>query len=94
LAKTVFLLGSAASLFGGVAYSLVTIKANASVNVNVAAKATVEVGAGAKAKAKPKAKANTVAKSESGAGKTTKAVIVKGRKTMKTINIGNHWCPN
>jgi hypothetical protein len=87
LAKTVFLLGSVASLVGGVADSPVTVKANASVNVNVAAKAAVDVSLGSKAKAKSKAK--TAAKSTAGTKKTTKAGAVKGHKTMKTINTGN-----
>ena len=89
LAKTVFLLGSVASLVGGVAYSLVTVKANARVNVDVTAKAAVDVNVGSKAKARSNAKAKTAAKSKAGAKKTTKAGTVKGKKTMNTINIGN-----
>jgi hypothetical protein len=83
LAKTVFLLGSVASLVGGVANSLVTIKADASVNAHVGA--AVSLGSMAKAKSGTK----TVAKSKTGAKKTTKAGMVKGKETMKTINTGN-----
>jgi hypothetical protein len=89
LAKTVFLLGSVASLVAGVAYSLVTVKANASVNVSVAANAAVDVDAVDKAKAGSKAKAKTAAKSKASAKKTTKAGTVKGKKTMNTINTVN-----
>jgi hypothetical protein len=89
LAKTVFLLGSVASLVGGVAHSLVTVKADASFDVDLKAEGAVHVDAGAKAKAKPKAKARTAAKAAVGTKKTTKVGPVKGKKTMKTINIGN-----
>jgi hypothetical protein len=89
LAKTVFLLGSVASLVGGVAYSLVTINATASINVGVRAEAAGSVGAGVKAKAESTAKAKSAAKSKASAKKTAKAGMVKGKETMKTINIGN-----
>ena len=87
--KTVFLLGSVASLIGGIATTPVTVKAKASVNVSVKAKAVVEVGAAGEAKAKSKAKATAVPKLKTAAKKTTKAKIVKGQKTMKnSVNIG------
>lgn len=78
-----FLLGSVASLVGGVANSLVTIKADAS--VNVIAGATVSFGS----KAKAESGAKTVAKSNAAAKKTTKVGTVKGKAPMKTINTGN-----
>lgn len=88
LVKTVFLLGSVASLFGGIAIP-VTVKADGSLNVSVQAKATVKVGAKGRAKAKSKAKTTAVSKSKKAAKKTTEANKVKGQKAMKnSINIG------
>jgi hypothetical protein len=86
LAKTVFLLGSVISLVGGVAYSLVTVKATASLNVNVTARVVANVRRGSKAKAGAKAK--MAAQSKALTKKTTNGGSVKG-KTMNTINMFN-----
>lgn len=91
LAKTVFLLGSVVSLVGGVAYSLVMVKASAGLKVNVVAKTAMDVSLDTKAKASSKPK--TAAKSKALTTGRAKVGPVKGKKTMNTINIGknNVW---
>jgi hypothetical protein len=76
----VILLGSVASLIGGVAHTPVTVKAGATIDVTVKAKAQATLG--------------VVANSKSITKKTTSAKIEKGKRAMKTINKGSRhvWC--
>ena len=91
MAKTAFLLGSIVSLVGGVAYSLITVKASAGLNVNVMAKAAVDASLDSKAKAS--SKPETTAKSKALTKGTARGGSAKGKKTMNTVNVGqkNVW---
>jgi hypothetical protein len=80
LAKTVILLGSAASLIGGVAQTPVKVKAGASIDVTVKAKAQATLG--------------VAANSMSITKKTASSKTQKRKKAMKTISKGSQhvWC--
>lgn len=88
LAKIMILLGSVASLIGGVSHSP-DLKADASVEVSVKAKADVHYASNGAAKAKPKRTAHKSVKVGTVMTKAAKADKSKEIKTMKTIN-GNY----
>jgi len=77
------MLGLVTSLIGGIAPRL--INANGSVNVIVRGEANARVGYG-EARAKPRAISVTAAVRTAGTKKTTEARVIKGEKTMKSIN--------